>query len=239
MILATTYADEAAADAVIEAEPTTHGIAGEPIDVDGRSGRWLEQEGFAPFSAGNPMRIIGVARIRLDATTVLDIAATDVPRTEIETLISSIALAADGSLEAPTPPAGFDGVEPIEGRSPISAMTDPSASDYLSMTLAGVNGEQIDLSISAEEVDADVGSAHFETPTGYGWIEFGLFRETIVSFVGPDATFVLANYDGQVPADELVALAESMQLVDDDVWAERLAIAPLFKAPVSGAPVAD
>ncbi len=239
IVRATTYADEAAANALIEAEPTSHGVAGEPMDVDGRLGAWHEAEGFAPFSAGNPMRVLGFARVRLDATTVLDIAAPDVSRAEVEQLIASISLAGDGSLELPTAPAGFDTPEPIEGLSPIETMNRPAASDYLSLTLAGVDGEQIDLSVSLEPAGSDRATAHVDTPTGYGWIEFGLFRETVVTFVGADATFVLANYDGQVSADELIAVAQSMELVDGQAWVERLAIAPLFKAPVSAVPIDD
>ena len=239
LVHVTTYVDGAAADALIEAEPTSHGVAGEPMDVAGRLGAWHQVEGFAPFSAGNPMRVIGVARVRLGSASVLDVAATDVPRAEIEQFIASITLTGDGSLEPPVAPVGFDSAEVIDGVSPVETRSRPSASDYLSLTLVGESGEQVELSVSLEPIDSDETTAHFVTPTGYGWIEHGLFRETIVTFVGANAAFIFANYDGQVAADELITIAESMELVDSEAWVERLAIAPLFKAPVGGVPVGD
>lgn len=233
LVIVSNYADEAEADAVVEAEPTPGGLAGESADIGGRQGSWHEDEGFAPFSAGNPMRTIRTLRVRLDPTTVLDVVAPDVSRAEIEALVASLTFSDDGSLEKPTPLAGFVADEPIDGWSPSAAIIEPSASDYLSLVLVGVNGEQVDLTISAESAGLSAVGAHFDDDTGYGWIEAGPFRETTVSFVGEHVTLVLRSYDGQVSADELVELARSIQPVNDEVWVERLAIATLFDAPVA------
>ncbi|MGI9615424.1 MAG: hypothetical protein ACR2QO_21105 [Acidimicrobiales bacterium] len=73
---------------------------------------------------------------------------------------------------------------------------------------------------------ADDGSLDAPTPPA----EAGLFGETAVSFVGEDVTLVLRSYNGQVSADELVELARSVERVDDETWAERLSVAPLFDA---------
>lgn len=108
-----------------------------------------------------------------------------------------------------------------------------------SLVLVALNGERVDLTISAESGGLSSTGAHFETEAGYGWIETGLFGESVVSFVGPEVTLVLRNYDGQVTAEELVVLAGSVQPVDAETWAEQLAIAPLFDAPVSAGPAGD
>ncbi|MGH1490225.1 MAG: hypothetical protein ACRBK7_12670 [Acidimicrobiales bacterium] len=235
VMVMSTYASQAEADALIEAEPTTHG-SGEPADITGLAGAWKEVEGFAPHSAGNPMRVIRTLRVRLNAETVLDVAAADVSRTEIEGLVSSLVISEEGLLETPTPPVGFDSAEPVTARSLIDQ---ESVSDYLSLGLVGGNSERVSLDISADLDGLTAADAHFESAAGYGWIEAGLFGETVVSFVGPDVALRLVNYDGQVTVDELVALAAAIEPVDDETWAEQLAIAQLFDAPVAAIPSDD
>ena len=237
LIIVSTYADEAEADALIAAEPTAHGSAGDPADIDGLPGAWHEEEGFAPFSAGNPMQTIRTLRLRLDPTTVLDVATPDVSRAEIEALVGSLTFSDDGTLGSPTPPAGFAEAEPIDGLSPRAVINDPAASDYLSLTLVGLNGEQVELTVSPETAGLSPAGAHFEDGNGYGWVEAGLFGEKVVSLVTADATLILHSYDGLTSADDLVALARSIEPVDDETWAERLAIAPLYDAPVMAAPI--
>lgn len=233
MVLVSTYATEADVDAFLEDEPTAHGDVGEPADFDGRQGTWFETEGFAPFSAGTPMRTIRTLRLHLDPTTVVDVAAPDVSRAEIEALVASLTFADDGSLESPPAPAGFEEAQPIDGLSPGAVINDPSAADQLSLTLVGANGEQVELTISPDSAGLDPAGAHHEDPSGYGWIEFGLFREVVVSFVSDDVTLELRSFNGQMSADEMLELARSVEPVDDDSWAERLAVASLFDAPVA------
>lgn len=226
-IEASTFENEAGVDLFLAAEPTAHGTAGEPMAFSGIEGMWSEEEGFAPFSAGNPMRAIVTARVRIGDSTIVDVAAADVSRQEIESLLASLSFDADGNLQSPPAPAGFTAGETIESQRTASA----ASSDFLSMVLVGPDGEQVELGVFARE-DESLGAPSLEV--GQSWAETALFGETVVGLVGPDAIFVLTNFDGQVSEAELIALAASLEKVDDATWIERLAIAPLTHNPVMG-----
>lgn len=229
VIIVSTFADTAAADLVVAAEPTARGVAGDPMDFDGITGAWFAEEGFAPFSAGNPMRTIGSARVRIGASMVVDVATADVVREDIEALLASLVFDEGGSLETPVPPAGFSTADPIEGASLLYSANE----DYLGFTLAGANGEQVELEV-LPNVPATRPAAEFSTASGDGWVETGLFGQTIVTLVRSDVVMVMTNYTGQVSVEELIALGEAIEKVDDVAWVERLSIAPLYRNPVTG-----
>lgn len=234
LINLSTFETAAEADAVLAAEPTMHGEPGEAVEINGQPGAWSEHEGFAPYSSGNPMHIIRSLRLRYGPTSVLDITAPSVDRVELEAVVSSLVIDADGTLQDVSPPIGFESGTPTEGVHPGQQLS-WAGPNFLELSLTGVDGEELEVSISPASVEMDAASV-FESTNGQGWIETGLFGEPMLYVIGPDLTIRVTSYDGQMTIEEMIAVADSIEPVDDATWAERLAIAPLYQSPVMSIP---
>jgi len=230
-----TYGEPTDADLAMALAESHPYLQTDLIDENGLSGVWIgNEQGFAPYvGSAADQSTIGTAEIRLDDHRVLTVVGIDLSR-ELALSLALQLIAAEVDDAFPPAPAGYTGPTITAGPAFPTFRVD---ADQLVLTLSDrATGELVEVMVQTADTNASVTetgeTADVIGATGMGWYDVGLWGGVHVTWVRPDLNVELTSPTGNVSHEQLVALAGSLEMLDESQWIERTAGATLVRTPV-------